>query len=249
MVTEVVVLEPYSDLKLTKINLEKNDVSCFKIPGSLEDLVQKNSPKLVELLDSHKHLKKIYVSLSLSDWHKKEEITPILKDLGYETIIYAPHGIGTWLYANGICDAIVINIEYNLLEVLIINDYKLLEEYSFSGTYGIIHFLKEYTQGHPAILRVKLREKDPKIIEIIEKYYYNWLWRKISKNEKWILFCESDAIKGDFIFGGEGGKFIKNKNSYVLDKPDLANAEGLAYWLDILLENPNNADHLKIERF
>lgn len=246
MVTEVVVLEPYSDLKLTKINLEKNDVSCFKIPGSLEDLVQKNSPKLVELLDSHKHLKKIYVSLSLSDWHKKEEITPILKDLGYETIIYAPHGIGTWLYANGICNAIVTSVEYNLLEVLIINDYKLLEEYSFSGAYGIIHFLKEFTHGHPDILKIKLRKNDPEIIEIIENHYQDWLERKVSKNEKWILFQRSDAVKGKFVFGGEGGKFIESRISYIPDKPDLANAKGLAYWLDVLLENPNTVDNLKI---
>ncbi|MEM3423747.1 MAG: ParM/StbA family protein [Nitrososphaeria archaeon] len=212
----------------------------FRKPTLIENFLEEYGIP-VFALSFCKDVKKIFITLSISDWHKREKIAAILKELGFEEVIFVVQGLGIWLCAKAPSDAVVVDVGFNTVDVLIINDRKVVRELCFSiKEYGLISFLEKLTKDDPYLLAMKLEQGDPELTQKVKKYYFPWLEEQMQVRPEWRRFVKSGRIIGKFILGGGGARFFPIENPegvFIVKDPELANVEGVAkYYLNEYLK-------------
>lgn len=175
--------------------------------------------------------KKIYVMLSPSDWELKPEIEKSLKEAGFETINFMAQGTGIWLDAGAPKNAIVIDIGFNTVDVLMVLNGSPVRELCFAlKECGLVSFLEKLTKDDPVHLARRLEEGDEILADKIKNYYFKWLFEKLNARTEW----RKKPLGVKLVFGGGGALFLPDdlrKASTVPKDPVIANVRGLTRYL------------------
>ncbi|MEM4959132.1 MAG: ParM/StbA family protein [Nanopusillaceae archaeon] len=213
----------------------------FRKPTLLENWIEEYGCPIYALSFCN-DVKEIIITLSLADWNKRKKISENLKEIGFDNVTFAAQGLGIWFQANAPEHAVVNDIGFNTVDVLIINHKKVLRELCFSiKEFGLISFLEKLTKGDPYILAMKLEQGDPELTKKVKDHYFQWLEEQMSVRSEWRRVLDSNVLVGNFIIGGGGARFFPKKyRSYVTipKDPEFANVEGLAkYFISLKLKS------------
>lgn len=213
----------------------------FRKPTLLENWIEEYGCPIYALSFCN-DVKEIIVALSLADWNKRKKISENLKEIGFDNVTFAAQGLGIWFQVNAPEHAVVNDIGFNTVDVLIINHKKVLRELCFSiKEFGLISFLEKLTKGDPYILAMKLEQGDPELTQKVRDHYFQWLEEQMSVRSEWRRVLDSNVLVGNFIIGGGGARFFPKKyRSYVIipKDPEFANVEGLAkYFISLKLKS------------
>lgn len=187
----------------------------FRKPTLLENWIEEYGCPIYAL-SFCKDVKEIIIALSLADWDKRKKISENLKEIGFNSVTFAAQGLGIWFQANAPEHAVVNDIGFNTVDVLIINHRKVLRELCFSiKELGLISFLEKLTKGDPYVLAMKLEQGDPDLTQKVKNYYFQWLEEQMSVRSEWRRVLDSNVLVGNFIIGGGGARFFP-KNTEVM---------------------------------
>lgn len=189
----------------------------------------------------HEDVEDLYVMLSPSDWDLKNKIESNLKEAVPFNISFAVQGTGIWLEARHPSNAVVIDIGFNTVDVLIVINGAPIRELCFAlKECGLVSFLEKLSKDDPALLARKLEEGDHELAEKVKKYYFDWLFQKLESRTEWRK--RPSDLK--MIFGGGGAYFIPGDlaNKVVVPKhPEVANVRGFArYAVQLKKKKENN---------
>jgi len=227
------ILDPgYGNVKIAKVSFKEQRIDCFIAPSVVSEVPEWQA----ETFEG------VGQSSSVEYKGKKKKISENLKEIGFNSVTFAAQGLGIWFQANAPEHAVVNDIGFNTVDVLIINHRKVLRELCFSiKELGLISFLEKLTKGDPYVLAMKLEQGDPDLTQKVKNYYFQWLEEQMSVRSEWRRVLDSNVLVGNFIIGGGGARFFPKKyRSYVTipKDPEFANVEGLAkYFISLKLNS------------
>jgi len=171
----------------------------------------------------------LIVLLSPSDWTLKNEITQNLQSAGFSSFRFVPQGVGIWLDAGAPKNAVIIDIGFNTVDVLIAQDGKIIRELCFSlKECGLVSFLERVARDDPFLINRKLEENDPYLTKLAKEHYWEWLERQLSARSEWRRINLNPNLK--LIIGGGGAHFLPDdfNKGYITREPELSNVKGIA---------------------
>jgi len=179
----------------------------------------------------HKDVEDLYVMLSPADWDLKSRIEANLREAVPFNISFAIQGTGIWLEAKHPAKAVVIDVGFNTVDVLMVIEGAPVRELCFAlKECGLVSFLEKLTKDDPVHLARRLEDGDQELAEKVRNYYFNWLFQKLEARTEWRK--KPAGLK--MIFGGGGAYFIPPELAdkvIVPKQPELANARGFARYV------------------
>lgn len=176
-------------------------------------------------------VEELYVMISPSDWELKSKIETSLKEAGFNNVKFAVQGTGIWLEAGSPRNAIVIDVGFNTVDVLMINNGTVIRELCFAlRECGLVSFLEKLTKDDPMLLARRLEEGDQELAEKVKNYYYPWLFEKLEARTEW----RKRPHQMKLIIGGGGAYFVPDdlrKKVTIPRHPELANVKGFTFFL------------------
>ena len=166
------------------------------------------------------------VLISPADSALKGRIEAVAREaLGEVETVFVAQGAGIWFEAGGPSDALVLDVGFNTVDVLVVSRGRVRRDLSFSirGA-GLVSFLERVERDDPFMLARRLEGGDARLAEAAAEHYPGWLWRQLEARTEWRRRPDAAVIAG-----GGGARFLRGvRGVRVVRRPETANVRGVA---------------------
>ena len=188
---------------------------------------------------------RLYILLSMSDWDKKDTIISRIREIFPEKtsdqIFFLVQGSGIWVEAGRPGDAVVLDIGFNTVDVLVTR-YRTVErngrtvkvpfiprELCFSlKEAGLVSFLEKASKDDPFRIARLLEGGDEYLTRLAREHYFEWLKTRFFARSEW------RGVAGEIrhlVIGGGGAFFVEPEREdfkiTIVREPDMANVKGM----------------------